>query len=251
MSVEMWIVIAAAAVLVCLGGYRVQPPGPAAQPDCHAFGQIDVQLKRRYDLVPNLVEVAKRYLAHEATTLEAVIRARSTAQGAAAVVRQQPADARAMLALANAEQTLGGSLGRLMAVAEGYPELKADGTMRSLSEELTSTENRVGFARQAYNDEVLEYNDAARSFPRRSWRACLVSHRRACCSRRKAMPSGLRRAWRSDPAVLCAGKKPACGSSSCRTPRGGRRCAWWLCSRWPSWQRCSACTPPSHCAGCC
>jgi LemA protein len=165
MSVEMGIVIAAAAVLVAWAVTVYNRLVQRRNRIANAFGQIDVQLKRRYDLVPNLVEVAKRYLAHEAATLEAVVRARSAAQGAAAAVRQQPADARAMLALANAEQTLGGSLGRLMAVAEGYPELKADGTMRSLSEELTSTENRVGFARQAYNDEVLEYNDAASSFP--------------------------------------------------------------------------------------
>jgi LemA protein len=165
MSVEMWIVIAAVAVLVAWAVTAYNGLVQRRNRIANAFGQIDVQLKRRYDLVPNLVEVAKRYLAHEAATLEAVVRARGVAQGAAAAVRQHPTDARAMLALANAEQTLGGSLGRLMAVAEGYPELKADGTMRSLSEELTSTENRVGFARQAYNDEVLEYNDAARSFP--------------------------------------------------------------------------------------
>jgi LemA protein len=131
----------------------------------NAFGQIDVQLKRRYDLVPNLVEVAKRYLAHESSTLEAVTRARGAAVGAAAAARQQPADAQTVAALAVAEQTLSGTLGRLMVVAEDYPELKADETMRSLSEELTSTENRVGFARQAYNDEVLAYNDAAARFP--------------------------------------------------------------------------------------
>jgi LemA protein len=131
----------------------------------NAFGQIDVQLKRRYDLVPNLVEVARRYLAHEANTLEAVIRARGAAVSAAAAAREQPANAPAILALGAAEQALGGSLGRLLAVAEAYPDLKADATMRSLSEELTSTENRVGFARQAYNDEVLTFNDAAAQFP--------------------------------------------------------------------------------------
>jgi LemA protein len=131
----------------------------------NAFGQIDVQLKRRYDLIPNLVEVARAYLAHEATTLEAVTRARGAAVGAAAAAREQPANAQAVLALGAAEQALGGSLGRLLAVAETYPDLKADATMRSLSEELASTENRVGFARQAYNDEVLSYNDAAAQFP--------------------------------------------------------------------------------------
>ncbi len=131
----------------------------------NAFSQIDVQLKRRYDLVPNLVEVAKRYLAHEAATLEAVTRARGEATNAAAAVRSRPTDAAAVGTLALAEQALGGSLGRLMALAEAYPELKADATMASLSEELTSTENRIGFARQAYNDEVLAYNDAVGQFP--------------------------------------------------------------------------------------
>lgn len=131
----------------------------------NAFAQIDVQLKRRYDLIPNLVEVAKRYLAHEAQTLEAVTRARGAAVGAAASARVRPSDAVAVQTLAAAEQELAGTMGRLMVVAEAYPELKADETMRSLSEELSSTENRVGFARQAYNDEVLEYNDAAGQFP--------------------------------------------------------------------------------------
>lgn len=131
----------------------------------NAFSQIDVQLKRRYDLIPNLVEVAKRYLAHEASTLEAVTRARGAAVGAAATLRERPTDAAAAGLLTMAEQALGGSMGRLFALAENYPELKADATMQSLSEELTSTENRVGFARQAYNDEVLAYNDAAGQFP--------------------------------------------------------------------------------------
>ncbi len=131
----------------------------------NAFGQIDVQLKRRHDLIPNLVEVARGYLAHEAATLEAVIQARGQAQGAAAAARSQPASASALGALASAEGVLGGALGRLMVVAESYPELKADATMRSLSEELTSTENRLGFARQAYNDQALEFNDAATQFP--------------------------------------------------------------------------------------
>lgn len=131
----------------------------------NAFGQIDVQLKRRHDLVPNLVEVAKRYLAHEAATLEAVVRARGAAQGAASSAREHPTSATAIGALTVAEQALGGSLGRLMAVAEAYPDLQADATMQSLSEELTSTENRIGFARQAYNDQVLHFNDAASRFP--------------------------------------------------------------------------------------
>ena len=131
----------------------------------NAFGQIDVQLKRRHDLVPNLVEVARGYLKHEAATLEAVIQARGQAQGAAKTARNQPTDAAAIGALAVAEGALGASLGRLMVVAESYPELKADATMAALSEELTSTENRIGFARQAYNDQALDFNNAATQFP--------------------------------------------------------------------------------------
>lgn len=131
----------------------------------NAFGQIDVQLKRRHDLVPNLVEVARAYLAHESATLEAVIRARGLAQAAAATARAHPANSAGIGALALAEGALGGSLGRLMAVAESYPDLKADATMKSLSEELTSTENRLGFARQAYNDQVLDFNNGATQFP--------------------------------------------------------------------------------------
>ena len=131
----------------------------------NAFGQIDVQLKRRYDLIPNLVEVARGYLQHEAATLEAVIQARGQAQSAATAARATPASANALGALAAAEGVLGGALGRLMVVAEAYPELKADATMQSLSEELTSTENRLGFARQAYNDQALEFNDKAAQFP--------------------------------------------------------------------------------------
>ena len=131
----------------------------------NAFSQIDVQLKRRYDLIPNLVEVARKYLAHEAQTLEAVIAARNQARSAEQSAAASPLNAGAIGALAGAEQVLGGALGRLMAVAEAYPELKADQTMRELSEELASTENRIGFARQAYNDHVLEFNDAAAQFP--------------------------------------------------------------------------------------
>lgn len=165
MSATAWIVLALVAVVViwAIAVYNrlVQLRNRIA----NAFGQIDVQLKRRYDLVPNLVEVARGYLAHEAATLEAVIKARGQAQGAAAAARAAPTSASAMGALAVAEQALGGSLGRLMVVAENYPELKADATMQSLSEELTSTENRLGFARQAYNDQVLDFNDQAAQFP--------------------------------------------------------------------------------------
>jgi LemA protein len=165
MSATSWIVLALLAALLvwAIGVFNglVQRRNRIA----NAFGQIDVQLKRRHDLIPNLVEVARRYLAHEAATLEAVTRARGAAVGAAAAAREQPASAQAVLALGAAEHELSGTLGRLMLVAEAYPELKADATMRSLSEELTSTENRVGFARQAYNDEVLSYNDTATQFP--------------------------------------------------------------------------------------
>ena len=131
----------------------------------NAFGQIDVQLKRRYDLIPNLVEAAKKYLQHEYATLEAVIAARNQARTASDAVRSRPGKADAVIALAAAEQALDGSLGRLFAVAEAYPDLKADQTIRELSEELTSTENKVGFARQAYNDAVLDYNNAQEQFP--------------------------------------------------------------------------------------
>ena len=131
----------------------------------NAFGQIDVQLKRRYDLIPNLVEAAKKYLQHEQETLEAVTAARNQARSASDRVASRPGQADAVVALAAAEQTLGGSLGRLFALAEAYPDLKADKTIRELSEELTSTENKVGFARQAYNDAVLDYNNAQGQFP--------------------------------------------------------------------------------------
>lgn len=131
----------------------------------NAFGQIDVQLKRRYDLVPNLVEVARKYLEHEAQVLEAVIAARNQAREAEQKAAGAPLNAGALGALTGAEQALGGALGRLFAVVESYPDLKADQTMRELSEELASTENRIGFARQAYNDQVLAFNDAAAEFP--------------------------------------------------------------------------------------
>ena len=131
----------------------------------NAFGQIDVQLKRRYDLIPNLVEAARKYLQHEQETLEAVIAARNQARSASDAVRSSPGKADAVISLAAAEQALGGSLGRLFALAEAYPDLKADQTIRELSEELTSTENKVGFARQAYNDAVLDYNNQQAQFP--------------------------------------------------------------------------------------
>ena len=131
----------------------------------NAFSQIDVQLKRRYDLIPNLVETAKAYLKHERGTLEAVIAARNVAAGAAGRAAASPGDPGAMAGLASAEGALAGSLSRLLAVAEAYPDLKANQTMAQLMEELTSTENRVAFARQAYNDAVLGFNNACGVFP--------------------------------------------------------------------------------------
>ena len=131
----------------------------------NAFGQIDVQLKRRYDLIPNLVDVARKYLQHEQATLEAVINARNQARAASDVARSRPANALAVTTLAAAEQALGSSLGNFFALAEAYPDLKADQTIRELSEELTSTENKVSFARQAFNDAVLDYNNAQGQFP--------------------------------------------------------------------------------------
>jgi LemA protein len=131
----------------------------------NAFAQIDVQLKRRYDLIPNLVEVAKTYMKHERETLEAVIAARNSAAAAEQKVAADPTDAGAMQGLIAAERGLGGVLGRFFALSEAYPDLKADKNMRQLTEELTSTENKVAFARQSYNDSVTQYNTARESFP--------------------------------------------------------------------------------------
>jgi LemA protein len=131
----------------------------------NAFAQIDVQLKRRYDLIPNLVETAKGYIKHERETLEAVMRARNSAVSAVQAASANPGDAAAMRGLAGAEGALTGALGRLFAVAEAYPDLKANQNMMQLSEELTSTENKVAFARQAYNDSVMGYNNQREMFP--------------------------------------------------------------------------------------
>jgi LemA protein len=131
----------------------------------NAFSQIDVQLKRRYDLIPNLVETAKGYLKHERETLEAVIKARNQAQAAAQAAAANPGNPAAMQSLGQAEGALTGVLGRLFALAEAYPDLKANQNMAQLHEELTSTENKVAFARQAYNDSVMEYNTKRESFP--------------------------------------------------------------------------------------
>jgi LemA protein len=131
----------------------------------NAFAQIDVQLKRRYDLIPNLVETAKGYLKHERGTLEAVIAARNAASTASTQAAANPGDPTAMKALMGAEAALTGTLGRLFALSEAYPDLKANTTMNNLMEELTSTENKVSFARQAYNDAVMTYNTRREVFP--------------------------------------------------------------------------------------
>ncbi|OSZ63894.1 LemA family protein [Hydrogenophaga sp. IBVHS2] len=165
MSITQWILLAAGLLVLfwAVGAYNrlVTLKNAIA----NAFGQIDVQLKRRHDLIPNLVEVARQYLVHESQTLEAVIAARNQARSAEQTAAASPLSAQALAALAGAEQTLGAALSRLMVVVEDYPELKADQNLRELSEELASTENRIGFARQAYNDQVLQFNDAASQFP--------------------------------------------------------------------------------------
>jgi LemA protein len=131
----------------------------------NAFAQIDVQLTRRHDLIPNLVETAKGYIKHERETLEAVVNARNAAVSGLKAAAEDPTDPAAMRRLAEAEQGLNGALGRLFALAEAYPDLKANQNMMQLSEELTTTENKVAFARQAYNDAVMDYNTLRESFP--------------------------------------------------------------------------------------
>ena len=131
----------------------------------NAFAQIDVQLKRRYDLIPNLIETAKGYMKHERETLEAVIQARNQAQQAEKKAADQPEDPEAMKNLMGAEQALTGAMGRLFALSENYPDLKANQNMMQLTEELTSTENKIAFARQAFNDSVMNYNTYREKFP--------------------------------------------------------------------------------------
>jgi LemA protein len=131
----------------------------------NAYAQIDVQLKRRYDLIPNLVETAKGYIKHERETLENVVKARNIAYAAAQTAAANPGDVNAMKSLGSAETGLAGTLSRLMVVSEAYPDLKANQNMMQLTEELTSTENKISFARQAYNDSVMTYNTAREVFP--------------------------------------------------------------------------------------
>ena len=131
----------------------------------NAFAQIDVQLQRRFDLIPNLMETAKAYMSHERETLEAVVAARAAAQSGLAAAKADPGDPGAMAQLAAAQGQLNAGLGRLLAVAEAYPDLKANQNMMQLTEELTTTENKVAFARQAYNDSVMAYNNRREVFP--------------------------------------------------------------------------------------
>ncbi|MGK5084569.1 LemA family protein [Bdellovibrionota bacterium FG-1] len=162
---QIWIILGVVGfvVLVVIGIYNrlVQLRNHVR----NGFSQIDVQLKRRYDLIPNLVETAKGYLAHERETLEAVVSARKQAMAANDKVAGNPVQAGAVQSLNTAEQALTGSLGRLFALAESYPDLKANQTMAQLMEELTSTENKVSFSRQAYNDMVMSYNTTRETFP--------------------------------------------------------------------------------------
>jgi LemA protein len=162
-SCGLIVVVAGFLVIFVIGGYNALVT--LRNRYKNAYSQIDVQLKRRYDLIPNLVETAKGYLQHERGTLEAVIAARNAAATANTRAAQNPGDSSAMKEISSAETALSGTLGRLFALAEAYPDLKANTTMLSLMEELTSTENKVSFARQAYNDSVMAYNTRREVFP--------------------------------------------------------------------------------------
>ena len=162
---EFWIFLAIVVALVVWGISIYNGLVQLRNRFKNAFAQIDVQLKRRYDLIPNLVETVKGYIKHERETLEAVIKARNQAVGAAQAASAAPGNPAAMQALAQAEGALTGVLGRMFALAEAYPDLKANQNMLSLQEELTSTENKVSFARQGYNDAVMMYNTKRESFP--------------------------------------------------------------------------------------
>lgn len=160
-----WIVLALIALLVFYGVSIYNRLVSLRNRFKNAFAQIDVQLTRRHDLIPNLVETAKAYLKHERETLEAVIQARNTAASGLKAAAADPTNAQLMQQLGGAEGALSGVLGKLFALAEAYPDLKANQNMMQLSEELSSTENRVAFARQGFNDAVMDYNTARESFP--------------------------------------------------------------------------------------
>jgi LemA protein len=165
-AVPVWVVLAVVAlVVVTMLSGLYNGLVVARNRFRNAFAQIDVQLKRRYDLIPNLVEIVKGYMTHERETLESVIRARNEAVSAGQKAAANPGDPNAMKQLSGAESQLSGALGRLFALSEAYPDLKANQNMLSLQEELTSTENKVSFSRQAYNDSVMQYNNMRESFP--------------------------------------------------------------------------------------
>jgi LemA protein len=168
MSIFLAFVVVVVGLVVVFGGWGVGVYNgliTARNAFKNAFAQIDVQLTRRYDLIPNLVEIAKGYMAHERDTLEAVIKARAAAVSGLGAAKANPGDPAAMQQLASADQGLSGMLGRLMVLTENYPDLKANQNMMQLTEELTSTENKVAFARQAYNDQVMGYNNKREVFP--------------------------------------------------------------------------------------
>ena len=162
LQIAAWVVVLAFVLWMFLAYNRLVR---ARNEIANTYAQIDVQLRRRYDLIPNLVDVARKYVQHERDTLEAVIAARNGARQASDAARARPADGERIGALAGAEGVLSGALKQLAVVVEAYPELKADATLRELSEELGHTENRVAFARQAFNDSVLDYNNAAQQAP--------------------------------------------------------------------------------------
>lgn len=163
MGVAIFLLVLIGAGMFAVGLYNGLVTGRNAYKN--AFAQIDVQLTRRYDLIPNLVETAKAYMAHERGTLEAVIQARNSAVSGLSAAKASPGDAAAMQQLAGADNALTQTLGRLFALSEAYPDLKANQNMMQLSEELTTTENKVAFSRQAYNDAVMGYNNRREQFP--------------------------------------------------------------------------------------
>jgi len=163
--VELWIILGIVALVVLFAIVTYNALIVARNRYKNAFAQIDVQLTRRYDLIPNLVDVAKRYMQHEQETLEGVTRARTQAVEKLKQAKADPTDPKAMKDLGQAEQGLSGALGRLFALSENYPDLKANENMKQLSEELVSTENRVAYARQHFNDAVMQYNNKREAFP--------------------------------------------------------------------------------------
>ncbi|HSI80471.1 MAG TPA: LemA family protein [Solirubrobacterales bacterium] len=165
MDWQLIVIVVLAALVVLLGAGAYNRLVTARNRYKNAFAQIDVQLNRRYDLIPNLVEVAKKYMSHERETLEAVTRARTAAVDDLRQAAADPSSREAMRKLGESERGLEGALGRLFALSENYPDLKANQNMMQLSEELTSTENRVAFARQAFNDAVMDYNNQRERFP--------------------------------------------------------------------------------------